>query len=553
MAERGGSDVCTTRLRATVVDCQDYFERCRGANGRARLEVGGFASGYCMEHAANCRSKKLLLRWSPGLLFRRAAIRILASCEAGETFLIPSVTTTLSKENTHREFGMASDLLHIKDSYYFDVPRMLWRARYESSKDLAEGVGHWYVRLDPDYQDWEADRFIAKLATISPDIGKNAGVLKHDWLHWQHADHTRHGRPFDQYVEDEYAAIMGRAQVWAKRNAPEASDPVSAYLAENLSAEPAAWVVELHRSPEQLTRWQAERSVMDSGEVLMQDYIASARGKWSQQKISDYNRSLSGKVFIPQPFGSLRNAYESQSGFAISKYMLIEVVVAVLLILAFRWLAGRVQSGAAPKGKPWNFLEGFLTFIRNEVVVKGMGEHDADKFMPLMWTIFMYILGCNLMGMLPWVGAPSAAFGTTCVLALIIFAVGTFMGIKTFGVLGYLKNLCPDLGLPWYMAIVIVPMVWSIEFVSVFIKHGVLAIRLFANMVAGHLVLLGIMGLAFGVQAVTMHVGAWSLLSVVAILGTTALSLLELMVAFLQAYVFTLLSALFIGSSMHHH
>ncbi len=447
---------------------------------------------------------------------------------------------------------MASDLLHIKDSYYFDVPRMLWRAKYESSQGFADGVGDWYVRLDPDYQDWEADQFVSKLGGISRGFAKGLLTAKHDWQHWQHADHSRHGRPFDQYLEDEFRAIQLRAQAWAKRKAPDANDPVSAYLSENFAKEPAAWVVELYRSPEQLAQWQAIRASMDS-RALVQEYIGSSRGSWSQQKISDYNRSLSGKIFIPQPFGTLRNAYETQSGFAISKYMIIEVVVAILLVVAFRWVAGRVQTGGAPKGKSWNFLEGFLTFIRNEVVVKGMGEHDADKFMPLMWTIFMYILGCNLMGMLPWVGAPSAAFGTTCVLAFIVFAVGTYMGIKTFGVLGYLKNLCPDLGLPWFMAIVIVPMVWSIEFVSVFIKHGVLAIRLFANMVAGHLVLLGIMGLAFGVQAVTMHAGAWTVLSVVAILGTTALSLLELMVAFLQAYVFTLLSALFIGSSMHHH
>ncbi len=108
----------------------------------------------------------------------------------------------------------------------------------------------------------------------------------------------------------------------------------------------------------------------------------------------------------------------------------------------------------------------------------------------------MFILGCNLMGMLPWVGAPSASFGMTLALALVVFFPGVIPGIRKFGLLGYLKNLMPSLGLPMYLAVIIVPMVWFIEFVSLFIKHGILALRLLANMVAGHMVLLGILGLA---------------------------------------------------------
>jgi F-type H+-transporting ATPase subunit a len=141
----------------------------------------------------------------------------------------------------------------------------------------------------------------------------------------------------------------------------------------------------------------------------------------------------------------------------------------------------------------------------------------------------------------------------TAVLALIIFVIGSYLGIKHHGFVGYLKSLVPDLGLPIYLAIVIVPMVWVIEFASLFIKHAILAIRLLANMVAGHLVLLGIMALAFGSQAATMHVGSWTALSIIAILGTTILSFMELFVAFLQAYVFTLLAALFVGSATHGH
>jgi F-type H+-transporting ATPase subunit a len=269
--------------------------------------------------------------------------------------------------------------------------------------------------------------------------------------------------------------------------------------------------------------------------------------------MSAYNKSLSGKIFIPQPFATLRNAYEAQSGFGITRYMLIEVAVALICIVLFKWLAGRIATGQAPKGKLWNLLESFVTFVRNGVVVPAMGEHDADKYMPFFWTLFMFVLGCNLMGMIPFVGAPTSVFATTGAIALMIFAVGLTLGIRHFGVMGYLKNLAPSLGLPAYLAVFIVPLVWLIEALSLLIKHLILGVRLLANMVAGHLVLLGFMGIGFGVHAVSMSTGSWSVAAVIAIFASTMLSFLELFVAFLQAYILTFLAAMFIGSATHHH
>lgn len=443
---------------------------------------------------------------------------------------------------------MASDpILHIKDSYYFDVPRKLYRASYDSPQQIADQVGEWAVRNDADYQSWEADQFIDKLSKLVAD--KDAlSHAKQAWLDWQHADPRRHGRPFDQYVEDSVAALRVTAKAWSANMQPAPNDPAQAYLAENPNSQ-LDWMLKLESDGQD---WREIRQGMDQREVL-DNYIKSPRGHWSEAKIAEYNHHLSGKVFIPQPFATLKNAYESQSGFAISKYMLIEVAVALIIAALFTWLAGKVKNGAAPKGKIWNLLESFLTFIKTDIVEKGIDPHDSPKFMPLFWTIFLFILGCNLMGMLPWVGSPTAALSLTVVLALIIFMVGTVLGIKKFGVVGYLKSLCPELGLPIYLAIVVVPMVWLIEFGSLFIKHGILAIRLLANMVAGHLVILGIMALAFGAQAANMHAGSWTALSVVAILGTVVISLMELFVAFLQAYVFTLLASLFVGSATHGH
>jgi F-type H+-transporting ATPase subunit a len=182
-----------------------------------------------------------------------------------------------------------------------------------------------------------------------------------------------------------------------------------------------------------------------------------------------------------------------------------------------------------------------------------MGEEDAKKFMPFLWTLFFFLLGCNLMGMIPWLGSPTAAWGTTIAVAAIVFAIGLTMGLRTFGVVGFLKNICPELGLPWYLAFWIIPLLWLIEAFSLIVKHMVLSVRLVMNMGAGHLVLLGIMGIGISVSAAAMSFPMWGSVAVISVLGTTILSFLELFVACLQAYLFTFLAAMFIGSSMHHH
>ena len=119
------------------------------------------------------------------------------------------------------------------------------------------------------------------------------------------------------------------------------------------------------------------------------------------------------------------------------------------------------------------------------------------------------------------------------------------------GVFGFWLAQLPSMELSFAISILIKPMLWVIEVMGLFIKHGVLAIRLLANMVAGHLVLLSIMGMAVALAEVG---GAlfWGV-APVAVIGATIIGMLELFVAFLQAYVFTLLSALFIGAAMHHH
>jgi len=445
---------------------------------------------------------------------------------------------------------MSDIILHIKDAYYFEVPKMLWRSNREAAGEFPD----WLVRLDTDYQKFEAKTLINGLAEMEVPQPTLA-TLEDQWQTWSHAGkgHKHAGWPLDAFLDETNSQLVARATKWAAKNHPEAADPVKSYLAERGGDEPYAWFHDAISTESGVAKWQELKTQIDSEEFISKYNAEEASAKWSQEKLSFYNSSLDGKVLIPQPFATLKNAYEPSSGFAISKYMIIQVVVAILLVVLLRWIAVKIASGQSPKGKLWNAVEGILLFVRNQVVVPAMGEHDADRFLPLLWTFFVFIFGLNLAGMVPWVGSPTASVATTGALALIVFVVGVVMGLRAFGTVGYLKNICPQLGLPWYLSFWVVPLLWVIEFASLFIKHTILAIRLLANMVAGHAVLLGIMGLAIGVHAYGMSTGAWTALAGASALGMTALSVLELFVAFLQAAVFTFLAAMFIGSSMHHH
>jgi len=446
---------------------------------------------------------------------------------------------------------MASDILHIKDSFYFEVPKALWKSERDSADGLAKSYGAWVIRNDEDYQNWEAAQIITDLKSIVKDPKALDGI-EAKWKEWQHAKPIRHNRPFDQFLADEMTNLQATAQKWAKKNAsPDTTDVVQAYITENPNYE-YDWMYKVVSDRTSNKAWRDLRGKFDKENVL-EEYLESPRADWSEAKMAAYNKSLSGKIFIPQPFAILRNAYEVQSGFGVTRYMLIEVAVALICLLLFKWLAGRIATGQPPKGKIWNLLESFVAFVRNGVVVPAMGEHDADKYMPFFWTLFMFVLGCNLMGMIPWVGAPTSVLATVGGLASMVFLIGMTLGVKKFGVAGYLKNLSPSLGLPIYLAIPIVPLVWVIEAASLLIKHVILAVRLLGNMVAGHLVLLGFMGIGFGVHAVSMNSMNWGFAAVISIFAATLLSVLELFVAFLQAYIFTFLAAMFIGNATHHH
>ncbi len=236
--------------------------------------------------------------------------------------------------------------------------------------------------------------------------------------------------------------------------------------------------------------------------------------------------------------------------FVFTKFMAIELFVAIIAILVFGWLATRIKAGHAAKGKLANLFESFLVFLRDQVARPCIGHDDADRFLPFLWTMFFFVLGCNLFGMLPWMGSPTGALAVTGIMALVTFGAVCKVGIEKFGIVGFLKAQVPHMDLPAPVAIFLIPLLFVIEIIGLLIKHLVLAVRLLANMLAGHVVLavlLGFISAAYSLGAIWYPVAGASLL------GATALSLLELFVAFLQAYIFTFLSALFIGAAVHPH
>jgi F-type H+-transporting ATPase subunit a len=269
-----------------------------------------------------------------------------------------------------------------------------------------------------------------------------------------------------------------------------------------------------------------------------------------------------GHVALPQPLLQDPPILAAHTGNALidrtiqpldlkfTKFMAIELAAAIILGLLFVGLGQALKGGAIPRGRLRNLLEAMLLFFRDNVARPCIGHHDADRFVPFLWTIFFFVLSLNLFGMIPWMGSPTGALGVTAALAFTTFLVVIGSGMMKLGAVGFWKAQVPHMDLSPALKIVLIPMIFVIEIFGLFVKHGVLAVRLLANMMGGHVVLAVIM--AF-IGAATTSLLLWIPVTIVSLTGATALSMLELFVAFLQAYIFTFLSALFIGMAVHPH
>jgi F-type H+-transporting ATPase subunit a len=261
-------------------------------------------------------------------------------------------------------------------------------------------------------------------------------------------------------------------------------------------------------------------------------------------------------------------------GIQVTRFMVMEVVAAILIALIVIPLTRHIARNKVTRGPFWNLFEALVVFIRDGIARPSIGqpgpdhshefqgdaslaaahghEHGkhftGDDFLPFLWTIFFFVLFCNLLGMIPGGASPTGNINVTGVLALLTFGTVIVTGSRVMGPAGYWLSIVPPLDVPKALKPILWVLMFFIELMGLFIKHVVLAVRLFANMLAGHIVLVVILG--FTLQAVGLFT---YLVTPVSVLGVVALSLLELFVAVLQAYIFTFLSALFIGSAVHPH
>jgi F-type H+-transporting ATPase subunit a len=222
--------------------------------------------------------------------------------------------------------------------------------------------------------------------------------------------------------------------------------------------------------------------------------------------------------------------------------LIAAVVVVVTLLLAARAHARHSATGGAPKGFA-NGIEAMVLYLRNEVVLNNVGPH-GEKYVPFVLSLFFFILFANLLGLIPYGSTATGNIAVTATLALITFIVVEIAGMRSLGkaYLGTIIYWPHDMSLP--MKIFMTPIMTPVEIIGKFTKPFALMIRLFANMTAGHVVVLALIGLIFLFPVAFLAPMVMSI----------AIMLLEIFVAFLQAFIFALLASVFIGQirAAHH-
>jgi F-type H+-transporting ATPase subunit a len=225
--------------------------------------------------------------------------------------------------------------------------------------------------------------------------------------------------------------------------------------------------------------------------------------------------------------------------FSITKSLFGSLMVGLIIFLLFSGLAKQYKKKSIPTGSG-RFLEPLVLYVRDEIARPNIGEEKHKKYMPYLLTVFFFIWISNLLGLTPLGFNITGQIAVTVCLALFTFFIVQFSGNKD-----YWKHIfwMPDV--PVFMKIALIP----IEILGIFTKPFSLLVRLFANITAGHVVVMGLVALMITLKAQFGAIGSTGL----SIFLTLFLSVIEILVAFLQAFIFTMLSALFIGMAVAEH
>ena len=232
--------------------------------------------------------------------------------------------------------------------------------------------------------------------------------------------------------------------------------------------------------------------------------------------------------------------------FSITRHLVFAFLGALIVALLFISLARRYERGvgrtSAPKGTFQNLFETLVIFVRDEIAKPNLGD-KYRQFLPYLLTAFFFILTCNLLGLVPFGATATSNLMVTAVLALFTFVV-----TQVFASKDHWKHVFWPPGVPTAIKPILIP----VEFLGLFTKPFALAIRLFANLTAGHLVILSLIGLIFSFRNLFGDGVGWGV-APVSVAFALFIYLLEILVAFIQAYIFTMLSALFIGMAVEEH
>jgi F-type H+-transporting ATPase subunit a len=245
---------------------------------------------------------------------------------------------------------------------------------------------------------------------------------------------------------------------------------------------------------------------------------------------------------LETPFGRVALPHLTFFGIdmSITKHVVFLWIAALVLIAVLAWVARRNAKSIVPSGFG-NFVEVFIVFVRDEIAIPNMGP-DGMKYLPYLLTTFFFILLMNLFGLVPYGASATGNVSVTAGLAAIAYVMIQASAIRAQGLGHYLSHFTG--GVHWLLWPIMIP----IEVLGTFTKAFALCIRLFANMTGGHIVIVSLLGLIFVFGKLSPALGY--AVSVPSILFTLGIDLLELFVAVLQAYIFTMLTSLFMGLGM---
>ncbi len=258
-----------------------------------------------------------------------------------------------------------------------------------------------------------------------------------------------------------------------------------------------------------------------------------------------------GKIVELNERGEILEENPLPWNFSITKLVLSILISSLLLCFIFIGIARKYKTNIdkAPTGIQ-NFFEPIILFVVNDIAIPSIGQKKYQKFLPFLLTVFFFIWFNNMLGLIPIFPGGANVTGNiavTMVLALFTFVIVTINGNKN-----YWSHIVNTPGVPWFLKLPI-PIMFIVEFAGILTKPIVLMVRLFANILAGHMVAIVFFSLIFIFGAIAVWAGYT--ISIISVSFSFFMTLLELLVALIQAYVFTLLSAIYIGMATeeHHH